>query len=64
MEKLVDVFIQYMREDGQIPEEIRTSERFQRRTAYFAGGIICLYGRWFRGQIDGTLTISRLRWER
>ncbi|MGM9632541.1 MAG: TetR-like C-terminal domain-containing protein [Eubacteriales bacterium] len=55
MEKLADVFMQYMKEDAEIPKEIRTSEMFEIRTCYFAGGVICVYKSWFLGQMNCTL---------
>lgn len=55
MEKLADVFMKYMCEDVQIPKKVRNSQQFKLRSCYFAGGVICMYRRWFLGQLDCTL---------
>lgn len=55
LEKLNEVFMEYMLENLQVPEDIRSSYVFRIRVSYFSGGFISLYRQWFRGQLDCSL---------
>ena len=54
--KLENVFIEYMKNNSDIPEHIKRTPEFIIRAHFFAGGIINLYQVWFRGQIDNSLS--------
>lgn len=65
MEKLKNVFSDYMLNNSDIPEDMRHTKTVRLRVYYFAGEIINLYKQWFRGDLDCTLNdialeISRL----
>ena len=65
MEKLKNVFSDYMLNNSDIPVDMRHTKTVRLRVSYFAGGIINLYKQWFRGDLDCTLNdialeISRL----
>lgn len=65
MEKLKNVFSDYMLNNSDIPEDMRHTKTVRLRVYYFAGGIINIYKQWFRGGLDCTLNdialeISRL----
>lgn len=65
MEKLKNVFSDYMLNNSDIPEDMRHTKTVRLRVYYFADGIINLYKQWFRGDLDCTLNdialeISRL----
>lgn len=65
MEKLKNVFSDYMLNNSYIPVDMRHTKTVRLRVSYFAGGIINLYKQWFRGDLDCTLNdialeISRL----
>lgn len=54
--KLENVFIEYMKNNSDIPEHIKRTPEFIIRAHFFAGGIINLYQVWFWGQIDNSLS--------
>ncbi|NMB01706.1 MAG: TetR/AcrR family transcriptional regulator [Firmicutes bacterium] len=54
--KLENVFIEYMKNNSDIPEHIKRTPEFIIRAHFFAGGIINLYQVWFCGQIDNSLS--------
>ena len=65
MEKLKNVFSDYMLNNSYIPVDMRHTKTVRLRVYYFAGEIINLYKQWFRGDLDCTLNdialeISRL----
>lgn len=65
IEKLKNVFSDYMLNNSDIPEDMSHTKIVRLRVSYFAGGIINLYKQWFRGDLDCTLNdialeISRL----
>lgn len=65
MEKLKNVFSDYMLNNSDIPVDMRHTKTVRLRVYYFAGEIINLYKQWFRGDLDCTLNdialeISRL----
>ena len=65
MEKLKNVFSDYMLNNSDIPVDMRHTKTVRLRVSYFAGEIINLYKQWFRGDLDCTLNdialeISRL----
>lgn len=65
MEKLKNVFSDYMLNNSDIPVDMRHTKTVRLRVSYFADGIINLYKQWFRGDLDCTLNdialeISRL----
>ena len=65
MEKLKNVFSNYMLNNSDIPVDMRHTKTVRLRVSYFAGEIINLYKQWFRGDLDCTLNdialeISRL----
>lgn len=55
MEKLKNVFSDYMLNNSDIPEDMRHTKTVRLRVYYFADGIINLYKQWFRGDLDCTL---------
>lgn len=55
LNKLLDIFIAYIKEDTSIPEEIRHSKAFLIRASYFAGGLSNLYVEYFKGKLDCSL---------
>jgi len=50
--KLTDLFIQYMIKDTSLPPEIRNSKKFMIRAYYLAGGISSVYQNWIKGKLD------------
>lgn len=44
-----------MKNDADIPAEVRTSKEFSMRICFFSGGIINMYRKWFSGELDCTL---------
>ena len=55
MEKLKNVFSDYMLNNSDIPVDMRHTKTVRLRVYYFADGIINLYKQWFRGDLDCTL---------
>ncbi len=55
IEKLMGIFIDYLKRDSSIPEEVRNARNFNIRAYYFAGGLSTLYQEWFNGNLDCTL---------
>lgn len=55
MEKLKNVFADYMLNDSDLPNDMRHSKMVSLRVCYFAGGIVNLYKQWFRGDLDCSL---------
>ena len=56
LEKLKQVFTQFMLEDTNIPQELRGSREFRLRVCFFAGGIANIYRQYFWGQLDCSLS--------
>ncbi len=50
--KLKNSFVQHMKTDTDIPEEVKESPAFLIRAHFFAGGLVNLYQVWFRGEMD------------
>lgn len=55
LEKFQNVFIHYMNNDTNISESIRNSAMFKMRVYFFAGGIINMYKKWFKGELTAPL---------
>lgn len=55
LEKLKVVFVNYMKSDVSIPENIRSSKKFELRIFYFSGGIVNMYQQWFSGKLNCSL---------
>lgn len=55
IDKLMELFIQYLKSDDSIPKEVRESKPFLLRACYFAGGLSSMYLEWFKGKLDCTL---------
>lgn len=55
IDHLMDIFIQYLKNDESIPKEVRESKPFLLRACYFAGGLSSMYVEWFKGKLDCTL---------
>jgi AcrR family transcriptional regulator len=55
LRKLKNNFVQHMKIDTDIPEEIKQSPAFLIRAHFFAGGLVNLYQVWFRGELDISL---------
>ena len=55
MEKLKNIFADYMVNDSDLPDDMRHSKIVSLRICYFAGGIVNLYKQWFRGDLDCSL---------
>ena len=55
LEKLKAVFVEYMKSDVSIPEDIRNSKKFELRIFYFSGGIVNMYQQWFAGKLNCSL---------
>ncbi len=55
LQKLMAIFIDYLKRDNSIAEEVRNSKSFNMRAYYFAGGLTTLYQEWFNGNLDCTL---------
>ena len=53
--KLKNIFVSYMENNSDAPEEVKKTSEFHVRTNFFAGGVINLYQLWFRGDLDLTL---------
>ena len=54
--KLKDIFVNYMKNDSDIPEHIKKSPEFLISVHFVAGGVANLYQVWFRGEMDNSLT--------
>ena len=52
IEKLGDIFIDYLKNDTSIPDEIKNSKKFLIRTYYVAGGIASVYENWLKGKLS------------
>ena len=52
MEKLKRIFVEYMINSSDIPDDLRHSKMSQIRARYFAGGIVNLYKQWLCGALD------------
>lgn len=55
LEKLKNIFVEYMSQDESVPAHIRSSVQFEMRLHFFAGGIINMYKQWFSGRLKGSL---------
>jgi AcrR family transcriptional regulator len=55
LSKLKNNFVQHMKTDTDIPEDIKNTPSFLIRTHFFAGGLVNLYQVWFRGEMDFSL---------
>ena len=55
LEKLMNLFVDYLEKDQSIPQDVRSSKAFRIRASYFAGGLTTLYQEWFNGHLDCTL---------
>lgn len=55
LEKLKDIYINYLNADTDIPELIRDTTAMQIQIKFFADGIIGIYKRWFKGEVPGSL---------
>lgn len=55
LEKLKNIFVEYMSQDESVPASIRSSVQFEMRLHFFAGGIINMYKQWFSGRLKGSL---------
>ncbi len=55
LDHLIDLFINYIKEDKTIPEAIRKSKAFLLRAYYFASGLSNLYVGYLKGKIDCSL---------
>lgn len=53
--KLKEIFVLYMENNSNVPEDIKKSSEYHIRTNFFAGGIINLYQLWFRGEMEQSL---------
>lgn len=53
--KLKQIFVKYMENNSNVPENIKQSPEFYIHTNFFAGGIINLYQLWFRGEMEQSL---------
>lgn len=53
--KLKEIFVLYMENNSNVPEDIKKSSEYHIRTNFFAGGIINLYQLWFRGELEQSL---------
>lgn len=53
--KLKDSFVQHMKTDTDIPDDVKRSPAFLVRTHFFAGGLVNLYQVWFRGDLEISL---------
>lgn len=53
--KMSDEFIQYMRNDSDVPDMIKHSVMFEMRINFFVGGIVHMYEQWFLGKMHGEL---------
>ena len=50
--KLKNTFVQHMKTDTDIPQEVKESPAFLIRAQFFAGGLVNLYQVWFRREMD------------
>ena len=55
LNKLKNVFADYMMSDTDIPERLKNSKMVNLRISYFSGGIINMYEDWFNGKLDCSL---------
>ncbi len=55
LEKLKNIFVEYMKTDSDIPETVKHSPDFTVSIHFFAGGVINLYQVWFRGETNYSL---------
>jgi len=55
IEKLKNIYMEYMVNDKNIPASVRNTPEFIILTNFFAGGIVNLYRTWFLGEIDQPL---------
>lgn len=54
-DKFAKTFLDFIKEDKDIPENIRHSVTFCVRVQLFAGGMMRMYEAWFKGELDCTL---------
>ncbi|MGM9600927.1 MAG: TetR/AcrR family transcriptional regulator [Faecousia sp.] len=64
LEKLKDIYINYLNADSDIPEVIRDTTALQIQIKFFADGIIGIYKRWFKGEVPGSLNDITLQLSR
>lgn len=55
LDHLIELFVNYIKEDKTIPENIRKSKAFLIRTYYFASGLSNLYVGYLKGKINCSL---------
>jgi AcrR family transcriptional regulator len=53
--KLQGIFVEYMENNVEIPESIKSTRDFLIRAHFFAGGIANTYQAWFHGALDKSL---------
>lgn len=65
VEKMQNVFVDYMLNLNEFPAELRNSQDYLNRAYFYAGGIANMYVSWFCGRLGGSLndlafTLSKL----
>lgn len=55
LEKLKNLFAEFMMNDPDIPKYIREKKSFAIRVSYFTGGIVNAFKQWLTGKLDCTL---------
>ncbi len=55
LDKLKNIFAEFMENDPDIPQYIREKSSFAIRVSYFTGGIVNAYKQWLTGKLDCSL---------